>query len=176
MKIKITKQNLHFSATLRGLLAASLFAMVSGSSIAQNTQNGPIQVTASLMDVQPQNNSAIFSGNAEVIQNGAAIRSAKFVVFYNGAGDGKIQKVVSDSETFYASPTEKARGDRAVFDAANNTIIFTGNVILTQNRNVLTGDELRVNTITKQSVMKSNSGKVKGVFFPNDAPPSKPKK
>ena len=150
-------------------IAIAIGLCIATTSFAQSNGDGPIQVNASEFDMQPANNMAIFTGNAEVIQNGSVIRSAKFKVFYGG-GDGqsgKIEKVVSDTETFYSSATEKARGDRAVFDAKNNTIIFSGNVILTQGQNVVTGEELRVNTQTKQSVMKSSNGRVRAVFFPS---------
>ncbi|MBN8649198.1 MAG: hypothetical protein J0L55_14685 [Caulobacterales bacterium] len=150
--------------------AAFLIAIVlcvGTTSLAQSKADGPIQVSASEIDVQPANNMAIFTGNAEVVQNGAIIRSAKFKVYYGGGNGGKIEKVISDSETFYSSATEKARGDSAVFDANTNTITFIGNVILTQGQNVVTGEELRVNTQSKQSIMKSSNGRVRAVFFPS---------
>ena len=150
----------------KAAFALALLLCVGTTSLAQSNGEGPIQVSASEIDVQPANNMAIFSGNAEVVQNGAIIRSAKFKVFYGGGNGGKIEKVVSDSETFYSSATEKARGDSAVFDANSNTITFIGNVILTQGQNVVTGEELRVNTQSKQSIMKSSNGRVRAVFFP----------
>jgi lipopolysaccharide export system protein LptA len=172
---KIQSKNL-LSRKIGLALGFAILAIGTGNSIAQNAE-GPIQVSANEIDVQPQNNFATFTGNAEVIQDGTALRAEKFKVYYqnNGAGSsgGKIEKVISEGETFYVSATEKARGDKAVFDASTNILVFSGNVILTQGQNVLTGDELRVNTKTKQSIMKSSNGRVKGVFFPNQPNPTK---
>ncbi len=160
------------------VLGASLLALIgfAGFAIAQNNEGGPVQVTANEIDVQPQNNMAIFSGNAEVIQDGAVIRSSKFNVYYGAAGtanDGKIDRVVSNTEIFYVSPTEKVRGDRGEYNASTKTITFVGNVILTQGQNVLTGTELTINTVTRASNMKSSNGRVRAVFFPKSEPKSK---
>lgn len=141
-------------------------AQVSGSS-------GPVQVTANEIDVRPAENMAIFSGNAEVIQDGTVLRSRQLKVFYapDGSADaGKIQRVVSDTEVFFTTPTERVRGNRAEFNAGSNVVTFFGNVILAQGQNVVTGDELRINTQTRASTMKSSGGRVKAVFFPNSQP------
>lgn len=163
----IKKNGLTKISKAKAAFFLALTLCIGTTSFAQTNGDGPIQVSANEIDVQPANNMAIFSGNAEVVQNGAIIRSTKFKVFYGNGNGGKIEKVISDSETFYSSATEKARGDSAIFDANSNTITFVGNVILTQGQNVVTGEELKVNTQTKQSIMKSSNGRVRAVFFPS---------
>ncbi len=146
-------------------------AIAAGAAIAQSNQDGPIQVYANEIDVQPQNNLAFFTGNAEFTQNGYVIRAEKFKVVYREKGSGasnKIDKLYADTETVLVSAEEKIRGDRLVYDGATSVATFYGNVILTQKQNVMTGDELRVNTKTKQSTIKSSGGKVRAVFFPDE--------
>ena len=158
------------------LLVIGIGAGIISFAYAQTTGNGPIQINADSVDYQPQNNLTIVSGNAEVIQDGSALRSASFKIYSaasNNGQAGRIQRVVTETETFYVSPTEKVRANRATYDAVNNQITFFGNVILTQGQNVATGEELRINTITKQSQLKSSNGRVKAVFFPNSTPAKK---
>lgn len=158
------------TALMVSVCGAMVFATNAQAQMASNN-NDPIQVNAASVDFQPQNNMTIISGNAEIVQGNAVLRAPGFKIYYGAQGtaqSGKVQKVYSEGVTYYVTPTEKIRGDKAFYDAVNNTIIFTGNVILNQGKSVATGYELRVNTITKQSQLKSSGGRVKAVLFPQD--------
>jgi lipopolysaccharide export system protein LptA len=159
---------------------ATAFAVMvnPAQALAQQTNNGPISISADSVDFQPQNNTTTISGHAEVVNGDKVLRAPTFRIISGADGTaqaGKIQKVYSEGETFLVTPTQKVRADKAFYDAINNIIIFTGNVILVQGQSVAQGDELRVNTITNQSQLKSNNGRVKAVMFPNDQPSAKPK-
>jgi lipopolysaccharide export system protein LptA len=151
-------------------LALALGAVAAHAQI--GTGGGPIQVEADTIDFQPANRQAIFSGNAVVVQDGTVLRSANLRVTYrgNGANGGDIDKVFADTEVFYTSATERVRGDRATFDAVNNVVVFSGRVIVTQGQNVLRGQQLTLNTVTRASTMKGMDGRVRAVFFPDQAP------
>ena len=59
------------------------------------------------------------------------------------------------------------RGDAAVYDPSNDTVVITGDVILTQGENVMTGGRLTYNLRTEQAQMAGGSnGRVQGVFYP----------
>lgn len=170
MKMKTPNKIIPFSMAIGALalvaIAGAALAQVGGGS-------GPVQVTANEIDVRPSESMAIFSGNAEVIQGGSVLRSKQLKVFYapeGSADSGRIQRVVSDTEVFFTTPTEKVRGSRAEFNAITNVVTFSGNVILAQGQNIVTGEELRINTQTRASTMKSSGGRVKAVFFPNNQP------
>ena len=168
---KILSSKFAFSALGFGVVA--LFGIASVALAQVSGSSGPVQVTANEIDVRPSENMAIFSGNAEVVQDGTVLRSRQLKVFYapeGSADSGKIQRVVSDTEVFFTTPTERVRGNRAEFNANSNVVTFVGNVILAQGQNVVTGEELRINTQTRASTMKSSGGRVKAVFFPNNQP------
>jgi lipopolysaccharide export system protein LptA len=153
-------------ALICALLALPIGA--TGIAFAQNQTGGPVQVSANEIDLQPLTSTAIFTGNAEVIQAGNVLRSARFRVQY--AATGAIERIVTDSEIFFTSPTERVRANRGEYNAASNTVTFFGNVVLSQGQNVVTGEELRINTVTRATFMKSSQGRVKGVFFPSSTP------
>ncbi|KAF0111902.1 MAG: hypothetical protein FD128_1548 [Hyphomonadaceae bacterium] len=91
------KNNLAKFASLGAVLAIAIgFA---GFAVAQNQTGGPVQVSANEIDLQPLTNTAVFSGNAEVIQSGNVLRSARFRVQYTAAG--AIERIVTDSEIFF---------------------------------------------------------------------------
>ncbi|MNE97874.1 Lipopolysaccharide export system protein LptA [compost metagenome] len=58
------------------------------------------------------------------------------------------------------------RGDRAVYTLNNAEVVVTGDVILTQGKNVLTGNRLVYNVRTESARMEGGNGRVQGVFYP----------
>jgi lipopolysaccharide export system protein LptA len=71
------------------------------------------------------------------------------------------------------TPTQQAKGDHATYLADNNTITLTGNVILTQDKNVAAGDKLVIDRNTGHSTLTSAPGKggtpnrVRAVLYPS---------
>ena len=112
----------------------------------------------------------LLTGNASVVQDGAVLRAPRIRVTYlRGASGatGNVDKVTTEGETFYVTPTERIRGDRAIFDAPANTVQFIGNVTAIQGQNVLRGSLLTLNTRTRASTMRGLDGRVRAVFFPS---------
>jgi lipopolysaccharide export system protein LptA len=56
-------------------------------------------------------------------------------------------------------------GDTAIFDTRANLITMAGGVVLTQCKNVLKGDRLKVDMTTGVSRVESDGGKVQGMFI-----------
>jgi lipopolysaccharide export system protein LptA len=147
------------------------FVMVGGLAMAQKgVGGGPVEVAAQDLSFDPANGVTILTGNASVTQDGAVLRAPRIRVTYlRGAAGatGNVDKVYTEGETFYVTPTERIRGDRAVFDAPANTVQFTGNVTAIQGQNVLRGSLLTLNTKTRASTMRGIDGRVRAVFFPS---------
>ena len=73
---------------------------------------------------------------------------------------------------YFVTPDQSMRGDRAVYNLGNGEIVVTGNVILTQGKNVLTGSRLVYNINTETARMDgaprgAAGSRVQGVFYPN---------
>jgi lipopolysaccharide export system protein LptA len=152
-----------------GLLTLSGFAMAQ----AARTGGGPVEVAAQDLSFDPSTGVTTLIGNASVTQDGAILRAPRIRVTYlrNANGTtGNVDKVYTEGETFYVTPTERVRGDRAVFDAPANTVQFSGNVTAIQGQNVLRGSLLTLNTKTRASTMRGVDGRVRAVFFPQSQP------
>jgi lipopolysaccharide export system protein LptA len=154
------------------MATAILTLGLGGVALAQGTRSsgGPVEVAAQDLSFDPSSGVTILTGNASVTQDGAVLRAPRIRVTYlRGAGGatGNVDKVFTEGETFYVTPTEKIRGDRAVFDAPANTVQFTGNVTAIQGQNVLRGSLLTLNTKTRASTMRGMDGRVRAVFFPS---------
>lgn len=88
------------------------------------------------------------------------------VIDGQGTG-GQLQTITASGGVYYVTPNESIRGDRAVYTVSNATIVVTGDVILTQGKNVLTGARLTYNVDTGAANMAGGSnGRIQGVFYP----------
>ena len=84
-----------------------------------------------------------------------------------GGDSGGISQVTASGNVYYVTPTETIRGDRAVYTVSTSSIVVTGDVILTQGRNVLTGGRLTYNIDTGAAQMEGGTGsRIQGVFYP----------
>lgn len=150
------------AAGLAGLGPASLSAQA-------RPTGGPIEIAADSFEYDPSTRTSLLSGNASVSQNGGVLRAARIRVAHLPGADGAtgaIDRVTTEGETFYVTPTQRVRGDRAVYDARAETVRFYGNVVVVQGRNVARGAELTLNTRTRASSLKGADGRVRAVIFP----------
>jgi lipopolysaccharide export system protein LptA len=151
----------------------ALLAVLGGSAVAQsagggrtNVSNQPIMVGAD--GGERTNTGFALRGRAEVTQGQNRLR-ADSIVGSNAEGQN-ISTVTASGNVYYVTPTETIRGDRAVYTVSNATIIVTGDVILTQGKNVLTGGRLSYNIDTGQTNMVAGgNGRIQGVFYPQGA-------
>lgn len=140
------------------------------------TGGGPIQITAETLDVRNAENRAIYMGNVDALQGDARLRTDRLTVVFgqsqgtnaNGlASPGPLERLVADGEVFYITPEQEVRSDRAVYDATLDTIIMTGNVIVTNPDGVITGEKLTIEIGNERFVMsgtEQSSGRVTSVI------------
>ncbi len=94
-----------------------------------------------------------------------------------GTGTQKIERMEAQGPVYYITPTQTARGDHGTYIAATDTITLTGNVVVAQDKNVLQGEKLVIETKTGRSTMvatnqgRNASGRVRGVFYPSTTTP-----
>ena len=106
-------------------------------------------------------------GRAEVVQGPNRLRADSI----DGTiVNGDLSRVEASGNVYFVTTDQTIRGDRAVYSFANDEVVVTGDVILTQGQNVLTGGRLVYNTLTESARMEggagSNGGRIRGVFYP----------
>lgn len=101
-------------------------------------------------------------GRAELTQGDNRIRADRVE---GTISNGDLSRVEASGNVYFVTPEQTIRGDRAVYTPANDTIVLTGDVILTQGQNVMTGGRLTYNTRTEAAQM-DGAGRVQGVFYP----------
>jgi lipopolysaccharide export system protein LptA len=172
----------------------------------------PIQIEAAQLEMRDKKKEATFSGNVKVVQGDTTMTSKTLVVFYESTpapaggtpasgtpaagaapatapppaaksaapaksagapmqsatpgpgGASSIKKLVASGNVVVTQKDQVVTGETAVFDTKTNLVTMLGGVVLTQGKNVLRGDRLLVDMTTGVSRVESDSGRVQGLF------------
>jgi lipopolysaccharide export system protein LptA len=153
----------------------------------------PIQIEAASLEMRDKKKEATFSGNVKVVQGDTTMTSKSLVVFYDSGpaapatpapaapkgsksgsmqsatpgpgGSSSIRRLEAKGSVVVTQKDQVVTGETAIFDTRANLITMVGGVVLTQCKNVLKGDRLKVDMTTGVSRVESDSGKVQGMFI-----------
>jgi lipopolysaccharide export system protein LptA len=159
---------------MRPYLAAALVLLAATAAEAQVTNLGkhntdaPINVSADQFTADMSSKAGTYSGNVIVTQGDFRLRANTVRVNVVGS---KPDKIVANGSVVFDSTSGTATGDNAVYDVAPRFITFTGKVVLTKDKNVMRGTNLRVNLVTGQATLNAvgstlTHGRVQGIFTP----------
>ena len=141
-------------AFTRILAVFCLFA--GGSAFAQGAQVAfgglqhdttlPVEVTADQLQVDQSDGSATFSGNVVIGQGEMRLSAAQVLVNYTTGQDttGEIEEMRASGGVTLVTGAEAAEAREAVYSIDKGTIVLSGDVILTQGRNALSGERMVV--------------------------------
>jgi len=122
----------------------------------------PVEVTADALNVAQASNSAEFSGNAKAIQGDMRLGADKITVTYNQE-QSAIETVIAIGNVVFTNGAEVAEANKAVYRLGSSAVVLTGNVLLLQGPNAISGDALTLDLVTNKGSMQGN---VKSVFIP----------
>jgi lipopolysaccharide export system protein LptA len=152
----------------------------------------PIQIEAASLEMRDKKKEATFSGNVKVVQGDTTMTSKTLVVFYDSGqapdspqpaapkgaksatmqsatpgpgGSSSIRRLEAKGSVVVTQKDQVVTGETAIFDTRANLITMVGGVVLTQCKNVLKGDRLKVDMTTGVSRVESDGGKVQGMFI-----------
>ena len=80
-------------------------------------------------------------------------------------GSSSIRRLEARGSVVVTQKDQVVTGETAIFDTRANLITMAGGVVLTQCKNVLKGDRLKVDMTTGVSRVESDSSKVQGMFI-----------
>ncbi len=81
-----------------------------------------------------------------------------------GGANADIKYIeATDKVLVTTKDNQTATGDRAFYDVKANTVLMTGDVVVTRDKNIIKGDNLLIDTITGKSTfqMRNEAGEVK---------------
>lgn len=161
----------------------------------QGQSDQPIQIDAKSLEVHDQKKQATFTGNVKVVQGDTTLTCNSLVVFYGqelgigakpvvaaktqttqtdagGAPDAQsIRRIEAHGDVTVLSKDQTASGDLGVYDVPAKTITLTGNVVVTQGKNVIHGGRVVVNTVTGNAHVEPApgipDGRVRALIIPS---------
>ena len=168
-------------------IAAAALLGAAGLSHAQGlgpSSDGPIDITADELEVQNKVCVSTWKGKAEALQGEARLRADLIRAHFQtkpGSGGasgtgacGDLIKMEAEGNVYYVtSKNQRVRGDNGVYDAQNESVTLTGDVVAVQDQNVLRGTRMVFNTQTGEGRMVGNAtganakGRPRGVFYPS---------
>ncbi|HEY0213068.1 MAG TPA: lipopolysaccharide transport periplasmic protein LptA [Paenirhodobacter sp.] len=169
------------SRSLRArLLAVTLGLAIGGTGAAQAqdvafggikaSPDAPVTVTSDQLNVDQTTGIALFTGNVVVVQEGMRLNADKVTVDYLPGDKTQIRTMTADGHVTLVSPTEAAEGNHAVYDVPGGTVVMTGDVLLTQGPNIMSGPKLTVDLRTSTGHMAGGGGRVRTVLQPGAKP------
>ena len=154
---------------LRPLLTALILA--AAPAVAQNTTFGgmradikaPVEVAADNLSVNQADGSAVFTGNVVIGQGEMRLSADSVTVIYAQGGQSRIRSLDAKGNVTLVSDPDAAEAQAATYDVETGNVTLTGDVVLTQGQNVLTGDSMQVNL---ESGTAQVQGRVRSVLQP----------
>jgi lipopolysaccharide export system protein LptA len=174
--------------TLRGAAAAAILIGVGilGSAAPAQKNSGPpnalqgfsqnrdkpIRIQAASLEVRDKERIATFTGDVHLVNGDTELRCKSMVVFYDEettgsgakaapagpAGGQQIRRIEAKGGVVVVQKDQNAAGDAAVFNMRENTVMLTGNVVVTRGHDVLRSQRLTVNLTN--GVSKMDGGRV----------------
>lgn len=127
----------------------------------------PVEVAADSLAVDQTDGQATFSGNVKVTQGDMTIQAGEARVEYTPDGKG-IDRILLSGRVLFASPTDAAEADEAVYNIDTGVVVLTGDVLLTQGSTTISGGRLVYDLDQGTGSME---GRVQTVFTPGKAQP-----
>lgn len=125
--------------------------------------DAPIEVTSEALSVDRESGNAIFTGDVFVVQGEMTLNADEVEVFYSEdpEAEEQLEKVVATGNVVLVNGADSAEGERGVFYPPEDRVVMTGNVLLTQERSIVSGDIFNWDMTTGQGTME---GRVRTVL------------
>ncbi len=165
--------------------SASLLAAAPAAAQLARNSDAPVDITADELEVVNATCLMTWRGNAEALQADARLRANVLKIFSEttpgkpgaaGSSCGALKRMEAEGAVYYLTPQQRVRGDAATYDAANEQIVMTGDVVAVQGQNVMRGTRMTINTKTGEGQMqgagtgRNNKNRPRGVFYPKSNP------
>lgn len=125
--------------------------------------SAPVEVAADNLSVNQADGSATFTGNVMISQGAMRLKAGQVTVVYAAGGQQRIRSLRAEGGVTLVNGEQAAEAQSANYDVEGGTVTLSGDVVLNQGQNVLSGNELVVNLADGTA---SVQGRVRSVLQP----------
>ncbi len=116
------------------------------------------------MSLDYKGNSVVFSGHVRAIQEPGQLTSDRLKVNY-GQGFKDVKEMFADGNVRISQRDQWATSDHAIMDQTRRTVVLTGNPVVHQGNDQITGDRITVYMDTNKSVVEH----ARAIIFPRES-------
>lgn len=129
----------------------------------ESNPDAPIEITANQLTVDRETGNAVFTGDVYAVRGVLTLNADELQVIYDEETDDDdgIKEIIATGNVILVNGPDIAEAERAVYVPSADTVTMTGNVLLTQQRTVISGNMLVANLVTGQGQM---TGQVRTTF------------
>ena len=128
--------------------------------------DAPIDLDAESCDAFQAEDRVVCTGDVVVAQGPALLTAQRMEIRFK-PGTQEFSRIEGEGGMRYASGPDAISGETGVFDSATSTVTVTGDVVVVQGEQVITGERLVYNTATGAlSFSAAPGGRVRGLFRP----------
>ena len=148
---------------LFGLMTMFVLGGFGSASAQLSPDGGPIQIEAGKAEILDESRRVVYTSDVDVVQGSARLQSDVLTINFAGSetnnnggiggGFGDIDNMSATGNVHYVTTDLKARGDTAVYTAATDTVLMTGNVILARGEDIAKGECLTLQISAGKSTL-----------------------
>jgi len=126
--------------------------------------SGPIKIRSDSLSVDYKKNSALWIGHVHAVRADGELSSNTLQVVY-GKDFHELQQMIASGSVRISRGTQFSTSEHAVLNEATQTVVLTGNPVVHDGTDEITGDKITVYLKTGESVVEG----AKAVIFPRQA-------
>lgn len=129
----------------------------SGAFSGMQDSDEPIQIEADRLEVEDKKGMALFIGNVNVVQGTTILKASRLKVTYSRGGggpNGDLKYLEASGKIAVRSGDQRVTADKGEFNMEKQTVRLSGDVVITQGSNVVSGCILEVDLDTSSAILK----------------------
>lgn len=142
-------------------------------SLSLTSRREPILVRSRVLEFRYDEQRITYKGDVVVTQGDVTLKSDLLTVTYEepvpekatasatatkAASRQRLKEIVAEGNVEITTGNRRATGKKAVFDEAGRTVVLSGNAVLQENGNQVTGERVTVFLDEKRSVVEGGGG------------------
>jgi len=128
----------------------------------------PIYITADWMEADQTKNSIMYKGRVVTVQNAMTMRSDMLTAFYDPETK-QMKQIIAEGKVNATQGDRVATGEKAVFDDKAKTVTLTGNPVMRQGNNQVSGVKVIYFTEQDRSIVEGDKNtRVIATIFPDE--------
>ena len=149
----------------------------SGAFSGMQDTDKPIQIESDRLEVKDKEGIALFTGNVHVVQGSTILKAKRLKVVYAKGGkgpNGNLKYLEASGKIAVRSGDQRVTANKGEFNMEKQTVRLSGDVIITQGSNVVSGCILEVDLDTSSAVLKPCADQKRAVMvFDTKSAPKK---